>query len=312
MCAVVLFRDLSITPVREGTVAMPNQVMPVQGTMHNLRHVGALRKTIDHWRAQAQTIALVPTMGNLHAGHYALLKLAQRHASRVVVSIFVNPIQFGLNEDFDRYPRSLMQDQKGLAEAGCDLLFAPDVATMYPLGTSQRVNVHPSRLGQILEGVHRPGFFDGVATVVSKLFHLVQPDLAVFGQKDFQQFKVIEHLVQDLFWPVKLLMAPIQRAVDGLALSSRNQCLKPEERALAPKMYATLLHMREHITRQPSWSQVEKEALAALECAGFVPDYAVIRRAQDLCQPAPHQREGLVALIAARLGSTRLIDNLIL
>jgi len=279
--------------------------------MQTVQDAPALRAAIRNWRAQGQTVGLVPTMGNLHAGHHSLLKLAKARADRVVASVFVNPTQFGPNEDFDRYPRTLAQDQSGLAEIGCDLLFAPEVATMYPFGAQHGVTVHVPQITETLDGAHRPGHFDGVATVVSKLFNLVQPDIAVFGQKDFQQLKVIERMVRDLALPVKVMAAPTWRADDGLAMSSRNQYLSVAERALAPQIHATLLQMRELVAKGHAWRVVEQAATSKLERAGFMPDYAVIRRAEDLSEPADGEREGLVALIAARLGSTRLIDNLL-
>lgn len=279
--------------------------------MQTVQDAPALRAAVRNWRAQGQTVGLVPTMGNLHAGHHSLLKLAKARADRVVASVFVNPTQFGPNEDFERYPRTLAQDQTGLAEAGCDLLFAPEVATLYPYGAQHSVSVHVPQITETLDGAHRPGHFDGVATVVSKLFHLVQPDIAVFGQKDFQQLKVIERMVRDLSLPVKVMAGPTWRADDGLAMSSRNQYLSVAERALAPQIHATLLQMRELIAKGHAWRVVEQVATSKLERAGFVPDYAVIRRAEDLSEPANGERDGLVALIAARLGSTRLIDNLL-
>jgi pantoate--beta-alanine ligase len=278
--------------------------------MQTVQDLPALRAAIRGWRSQGQTVGLVPTMGNLHAGHYSLLKLARARADRVVASVFVNPTQFGPGEDFERYPRTLVQDQAGLAENGCDLLFAPEVATMYPFGPEQSVSIHVPQITDTLEGAHRPGHFDGVATVVCKLFNLVQPDLAVFGQKDFQQLKVIERMVRDLALPVKVVGAPIQRADDGLALSSRNQYLSTEERALAPQIHATLLQMRELVGKGHARRIVEEAAQSRLERAGFVPDYVAIRRADDLTEPDAGESSGLVALIAARLGTTRLIDNL--
>jgi pantoate--beta-alanine ligase len=278
--------------------------------MQTVQDVPALRAAIRGWRAQGQTVGLVPTMGNLHAGHHSLLKLARARADRVVASVFVNPTQFGPNEDFERYPRTLAQDQSGLAEHGCDLLFAPEVATMYPFGAQHGVSIHVPQITDTLEGAHRPGHFDGVATVVCKLFNLVQPDVAVFGQKDFQQLKVIERMVRDLSLPVKVVAAPTLRADDGLALSSRNQYLSAAERELAPQVHATLEQMRELVGKGHAWRVVEQAAASKLERAGFAPDYAVIRRATDLSEPADDEREGLIALVAARLGSTRLIDNL--
>ncbi|HKR76760.1 MAG TPA: pantoate--beta-alanine ligase [Rhodanobacter sp.] len=278
--------------------------------MQTVQDLPALRAAIRSWRSQGQTVGLVPTMGNLHAGHYSLLKLARARADRVVASVFVNPTQFGPSEDFERYPRTLAQDQAGLAEHDCDLLFAPEVATMYPFGAEQGVSIHVPGITDTLEGAHRPGHFDGVATVVCKLFNQVQPDIAVFGQKDFQQLKVIERMVSDLALPVKVIGAPTLRADDGLALSSRNQYLSDAERALAPLIQQTLQQMRELLDKGHARRIIEEAAQSKLERAGFVPDYAVVRRAEDLSEPADGEREGLVALIAARLGTTRLIDNL--
>jgi pantoate--beta-alanine ligase len=229
-----------------------------------------------------------------------------------VASVFVNPTQFGPGEDFERYPRTLVHDQAALADEGCDLLFAPEVATIYPYGAALSVNLRVPQVTAVLEGAHRPGHFDGVATVVCKLFNLVNPDLAVFGQKDFQQLKVIERMVRDLSLPVKVIAAPIVRDDDGLALSSRNQYLSAQERARAPLIHDTLLKMRELLGQGHAWRAVEQVAEAQLTRAGFVPDYAAIRRAGDLAEPDDGQRDGLVALIAARLGGTRLIDNLLL
>jgi len=278
--------------------------------MQTVQDAAALRAVIRGWRSQGQTVGFVPTMGNLHAGHHSLIKLARARTDRVVASVFVNPTQFGPNEDFDRYPRTLVQDQAGLAEQQCDLVFAPDVATMYPFGPASSVSVHVPQVTDTLEGAHRPGHFDGVATVVCKLFNLVQPDVAVFGQKDFQQLKVIERMVRDLALPVKVMGAPTLRADDGLALSSRNQYLSAAERELAPQIYAILRQMRELVGKGHAIKVVEQAAASKLARAGFDPDYTAIRRVEDLSEPADGEREGLVALIAARLGSTRLIDNL--
>ncbi|CAM5477433.1 pantoate--beta-alanine ligase [Rhodanobacter lindaniclasticus] len=280
--------------------------------MQTVQDAPALRAAIRGWRDKGQTVGFVPTMGNLHAGHQSLVRLARARADRVVASVFVNPTQFGPNEDFERYPRTLVHDQAALADEGCDLLFAPEVATIYPYGAEHSVSVQVPQITATLEGAHRPGHFDGVATVVCKLFNLVNPDLAVFGQKDFQQLKVIERMVRDLSLSVKVLAAPILRADDGLALSSRNQYLSTEERARAPLIHDTLLKMRELLEQGHPWHALEQVAGARLVRAGFVPDYAAIRRAEDLAEPEDGQRDGLIALIAARLGSTRLIDNLLL
>ncbi|MBB3228747.1 pantoate--beta-alanine ligase [Luteibacter sp. Sphag1AF] len=278
--------------------------------MQTVTDAAALRAAIRGWRTAGQTVGLVPTMGNLHAGHHSLLKLVRNRADRVVASVFVNPTQFGPGEDFERYPRTLAQDQAGLAEAGCDILFAPEVATLYPFGADSSVSIHVPRLTETLEGAHRPGHFDGVATVVAKLFNLVQPDLAVFGQKDFQQLRVIERMVRDLSLPIKVMAAPTLRDEDGLALSSRNQYLSAAERVRAPQIYATLTQMRELFAQGHAWQALEQAATARLQRAGFVPDYVAIRRAEDLGEPEADERTGLVALVAARLGTTRLIDNL--
>jgi pantoate--beta-alanine ligase len=279
--------------------------------MQTVQDAPALRAAIRGWRSKGQTVGFVPTMGNLHAGHQSLIKLARARNERVVASVFVNPTQFGPNEDFERYPRTLVQDQAALAEQDCDLLFAPDVATMYPFGHEQSVSVRVPQITDTLEGAHRPGHFDGMATVVCKLFNLVQPDVAVFGQKDFQQLKVVERMVRDLSLPVKVMAAPILRADDGLALSSRNQYLSVEERARAPLIHDTLQKMRELLDKGHPWQALEQAAAARLVRAGFVPDYVAIRRTEDLAEPEPGQREGLIALVAARMGSTRLIDNLL-
>jgi pantoate--beta-alanine ligase len=278
--------------------------------MQTVQDVSALRAAIRGWRSKGETVGFVPTMGNLHEGHQSLVKLARARTERVIASVFVNPTQFGPNEDFERYPRTLLQDQAALADQDCDLLFAPDVATIYPFGAEHSVSLRVPQITETLEGAHRPGHFDGVATVVCKLFNLVQPDIAVFGQKDFQQLKVIERMVRDLSLPVKVMAAPTLRADDGLALSSRNQYLSADERARAVLIHNTLVKMRELFLQGHAWQALEQVAGSRLARAGFAPDYAVIRRVEDLAEPAADQREGLIALIAARLGTTRLIDNL--
>ncbi|KQX99099.1 pantoate--beta-alanine ligase [Rhodanobacter sp. Root480] len=280
--------------------------------MQTVQDAAALRATIRGWRSQGQTVGFVPTMGNLHAGHQSLIRLARARADKVVASVFVNPTQFGPNEDFERYPRTLAQDSAALTEQECDLLFAPEVATLYPFGPASTVLLRVPEITTMLEGAHRPGHFDGMATVVCKLFNLVQPDLAVFGQKDFQQLRVIERMVRDLSLPIKVVSAPILRADDGLALSSRNQYLSPEERSRAPYIHSTLLQMRELLDAGHAWQAVEQAAHARLVRAGFAPDYVVIRDVENLAEPSGQAGERLVALVAARLGSTRLIDNLLL
>lgn len=252
--------------------------------------------------------AFVPTMGNLHAGHVSLVHAARARADRVVASIFVNPTQFGPNEDFQRYPRTPGEDAAKLAEAGCDLLWAPDVATMYPLGVANAVQVRVPGITDVLEGAHRPGHFDGVATVVARLLLQVQPDVAVFGRKDYQQLAVIRHLVADLAFPVEIVAGDTVRAADDLALSSRNQYLDAKARALAPRIHAALLGMVDAVRADAGVAQAEAGATAQLEAAGFTVDYMAVRR-RDL-QPAGPDDRALVALAAARLGSTRLIDNI--
>ncbi|RMX06100.1 pantoate--beta-alanine ligase [Allofranklinella schreckenbergeri] len=277
--------------------------------MNTLNNLDALRSQLRQWRQAGQRIALVPTMGNLHAGHYSLIELARQHADRVVASIFVNPTQFGPGEDFERYPRTPEADAAGLAAAGCDLLWLPPLEAMYPLGLAQAVNIRVPGITELLDGAHRPGHFDGVATVVTRLFNQVQPDVAVFGRKDYQQLAVIRHLVQDLAFPIAIVPAPIRREADGLAMSSRNQYLNPAERAKAPLIHQTLQTMRAQLLQGAALAEVQDAALAALRAAGFAPDYAVVLTPQ-FTPPAPHTNGPRVALIAARLGSTRLIDNL--
>lgn len=277
--------------------------------MDSVNRVGDLRARIAQWRSQGKRIGFVPTMGNLHAGHFSLIKIARQNADRVVASVFVNPTQFGPNEDFASYPRTLPDDQRGLEAAECDLLFAPSVDEMYPFGAASTVRVDVPGVSETLDGAARPGHFTGVATVVTKLFNLVQPDVAVFGQKDYQQLLVIRRLVADLCVPIEIIGAPTLREANGLAMSSRNQYLTSEERERAAIIHRTLNAMRDQMQNGSAISVVENSALHALTSAGLKPDYAVIRRADDLSDPNPGERR-LVALIAARLGRARLIDNL--
>jgi len=272
--------------------------------------VADLRRALHAWRLHEQRVAFVPTMGNLHDGHFSLVTLARQHADRVVVSSFVNPTQFGPNEDYSRYPRTPEQDRAGLIAAGCDLLFFPQVAEMYPYGIDACVRIHVPGVTDELDGEWRPGHFDGVATVVTRLFNAVQPDAVVLGSKDFQQLQTIRYLVRDLAMPIEIVAAPTRREADGLAMSSRNQYLSIEERARAPLIHRTLLQMQQGVAAGTDLVQVEIEALAALQAAGYEVDYIELRRALDLKRPAADERRGLVALAAARLGTTRLIDNL--
>jgi pantoate--beta-alanine ligase len=268
-----------------------------------------LRAQISAWRREGARIALVPTLGNLHNGHFSLITLARQHADRVVASVFVNPTQFGPREDFASYPRTLAQDQAGLAAHGCDLVFAPAVEEVYPFGIAQSVRVEVPVVSEPLEGALRPGHFAGVATVVTKLFNIVQPDSAVFGRKDYQQLLVIKRLVRDLRLPIAIIDAPTQREPSGLAMSSRNQYLSAEERERAAAIYRTLCAMRDALHAGQDIASIEAQARHQLETVGLVPDYAVLRRADDLLEAAD-ARGGLVGLIAARLGRARLIDNM--
>lgn len=270
-----------------------------------------LRRTLGGYRAAGERIALVPTMGNLHAGHFALVDRARSLAERVVVSVFVNPTQFGPNEDFARYPRSLDADAAGLLAHGCDLLFVPAAETLYPYGSANTVTVQVPGLSDQLCGASRPGHFTGVATVVTKLFNAVQPDLAIFGQKDYQQLLLVRRLVTDLCLPIEIVMAPTVREADGLALSSRNQYLNPAQRRQAPALYRCLQTMGERVAAGQPPAVVEAAAMAELSAQGFVVDYAALRQAEDLAQPGAGRDQALVGLLAARLGATRLIDNLL-
>ena len=268
-----------------------------------------LRGRVARWKRDGLRVGFVPTMGNLHAGHFSLVKLARARADRVVASVFVNPTQFGPNEDFARYPRTPEQDAGGLAEAGCDLLWMPSVQTMYPCGADGAVQMRVPGIANVLEGAHRPGHFDGVATVVARLFNQVQPDVAAFGRKDYQQLAVIRYLVRELAFPIDLLAGETMREADGLAMSSRNQYLDASARAIAPEIHRTLQAMREAVWAGMPVQQVESDASARLRAHGFEVDYAAVRR-DDLAEPGGTASGALVALVAARIGGTRLIDNL--
>ena len=272
---------------------------------------GELRQQIADWKQAGDHVALVPTMGNLHEGHMALIKLAREHAERVVASIFVNPTQFGEGEDFASYPRSIEVDKRKLKRAKTDLLFAPEVETIYPFGTDTAASVTLPVLTDELCGDFRPGHFDGVTSVVARLFGLVQPNVAVFGEKDYQQLVVIRRLVADLGLPIQVVAAPTHREEDGLAMSSRNQYLSDDERAIAPALYATLQDVAQALASgSEEYVALEEDALAALRQAGFEPDYVSIRRAETLDAPDRDSDE-LVVLAAATLGNARLIDNVV-
>lgn len=276
--------------------------------MQLIHTVAALRESL----AVEPRPAFVPTMGNLHEGHLELVREAARHGLPVVVSVFVNRLQFLPHEDFDQYPRTLARDSELLRSAGATHVFAPDEAELYPELQTYKVSPPPA-LADILEGEFRPGFFTGVCTVVMKLFQCVQPALAVFGQKDYQQLQVVRGMVRQFALPLTVIGLPTTRAADGLALSSRNGYLSAEERARAPQLRATLQRLAlEARTPQPL-AQGEAAARVALTAAGWAPDYLTVRRRSDLLPPTDAERLGgtpLVALGAARLGRTRLIDNL--
>lgn len=277
--------------------------------MDSVGQLSDLRTQVHTWRAAGERVGLVPTMGNLHAGHITLVREALRLAPRVVVSIFVNPLQFGPTEDLAAYPRTPGQDQDRLAAAGCHLLFAPTVATMYPDGQETQTRVEVPGISDILCGASRPGHFVGVATVVCKLFNMVQPDLALFGEKDFQQLLVIRRMVTDLAIPVEVIGVPTVREPDGLAMSSRNGYLSAGERAQAPGLYRALGAAARQLVAGRPVPEVEAGAADTIRGAGLRPDYVSVRRATDLGEPVATDRE-LVILAAAWLGRTRLIDNL--
>ena len=276
-------------------------MLPIVETISELRKIRAL------WHDQS--IAFVPTMGNLHAGHLSLIQYARTLASRVVVSIFVNPLQFGPTEDYATYPRTLDLDTQKLTQAGVDLLFAPSAQVIYPRGQVGMTMVTVPGLHDILCGVARPSHFTGVATVVTLLFHIVQPQAALFGEKDYQQLLIIRKLVSDLCLPIQVVSYPTVRENDGLAMSSRNGYLSPEEREQAPLLYRTLLQVRASLmTGVTDYQRLEENGHQTLQAAGFVPEYCTIRRAEDLTLPQVGDRQ-LIVLAAARMGRTRLIDN---
>jgi pantoate--beta-alanine ligase len=277
--------------------------------METVTTIAAVRERVRGWRREGRRLAFVPTMGNLHAGHVSLIEAARRRGERFVASIFVNPMQFGPNEDFAHYPRTPQQDARMLAGAGCSLMFMPEVHEIYPHGAERATRVEVPGLSRILDGEFRPGHFEGVSTVVAKLFHIVEPDVAVFGEKDFQQLTIIRRMVAELCMPVEIVAAPTVREADGLAMSSRNQYLTADERALAPQIYATLQAAAKRVRAgDADFASIERSGVQALESAGFRLDYFSVRQAADLAAPAPAARE-LVVLTAARLGRARLIDN---
>ena len=269
----------------------------------------ALRALLAPLRAAGKSIALVPTMGNLHAGHISLVEKAGQSADIVVTSLFVNPTQFGANEDLDTYPRTLQADKEKLKKAGNQFLFAPTIEEMYPNGLTQSI-VHVPGCTDGLCGGKRPGHFDGVSTIVTKLFHIVQPDTAVFGKKDYQQLCTIKKMVTDLCFPIKIIGVETSREADSLAMSSRNGYLSDKERAKAPALYAVLLQIKTALLAgNRNYESLIKEGVQQIEKKGFVSDYLEIRNASTL-QPAEQKNKELVVLVAAFLGNTRLIDNI--
>ena len=277
--------------------------------METVTTIAAVRERVRAWQSAGQRVAFVPTMGNLHAGHVSLIELARQRGDRFVASIFVNPMQFGPNEDFAHYPRTPREDERMLAAAGCDLMFMPEVTEIYPQGSERGTRVEVPGLSRLLDGEYRPGHFEGVSTVVAKLFHIVQPQVAVFGEKDFQQLTIIRRMVADLCMPVQIVAAPTVRDADGLALSSRNQYLTAGERAQAPAIYATLQAAARRLGGGADFTSIERDGVRALEAAGLRPDYFAVRQSADLA-PANLSARELVVLCAVRFSKARLIDNI--
>jgi len=268
-----------------------------------------LRDRVNEWRRNSERVAFVPTMGNLHAGHGSLVKEARKRAQRVVVSVFVNPLQFGPNEDYGSYPRTPEEDRQLLEQLGVDVLFVPEVEDMYPHGQATTSRVQVPELDSILCGAFRPGHFTGVATIVTKLLNLVQPDLALFGEKDFQQLMIIRRATDDLCMPIEIVGVATTREQDGLAMSSRNRYLSSQDRAVAPRIFAELDNTRRQIeSGSGNFEALERAGFEALKSVGFKPDYYSIRDASSLLTPSPQSRE-VVILAAARIGRARLIDN---
>ena len=270
-----------------------------------------LHEQLTDWRHHDDHIALVPTLGNLHAGHIKLVELAREHAERVVVSVYVNPTQFGEDEDFEDYPRTLERDTRRLKQIGADVLFVPDDETVYPYGHDCATVVSVPGLTENFCGASRPGHFDGVTTVVARLFALVQPDVAVFGQKDYQQQLIIRFMTEDLSLPIRIITAETVREDDGLAMSSRNQYLTEKERTVAPLLHEALSELGAALQNgKRDFEDLEKIAIGRLEKAGFGIDYVAVRRAQNLAPP-DRDCDELVVIAAVHLGEARLIDNIV-
>lgn len=277
------------------------------------QNITQLRTLLNEWRNNKEAIAFVPTMGNLHEGHLSLVEIAQQKASRVVVSIYVNPLQFSPGEDFASYPRTLEEDLKKLQDTGVDLVFTPNTQMIYPNGELQSTFVEVPVLSHIIEGECRPGFFKGVATVVLKLFNMVQPDYAVFGEKDFQQLLIIRQMVKDLNLPVEIIGAVTRREADGLAMSSRNNYLGSSNREKSRLLSATLIDFRYQIEQGVEIELAEKNCVKMLENHGFMVDYVTLRETARLDKVSGSDivaNKELIILAAAKLGATRLIDNI--
>ena len=269
-----------------------------------------LQNALHKHRQANKKIAVVPTMGNLHEGHLALVKTAQQHADIVVVTLFVNPTQFGANEDLDSYPRTFQDDCDKLDALNTSILFAPNIDEMYPLGGDQTTHVHVPNMTQVLCGASRPGHFDGVTTIVSKLFNITRADIAIFGEKDYQQLAVIRRMVNDLNIPIKIIGKPIVREPDGLAMSSRNGYLSEKERRIAPRLHQLLQAIKQEIIEgNHDLKSLESQSITDLIEAGFKPDYLQIYQRNEL-RPATENDKEIIILAAAFLGSTRLIDNI--
>lgn len=280
--------------------------------MNTVESIKDLRAQVKAWRMEGLTIAFVPTMGNLHEGHLALVHAAHRHADKVIASIFVNPMQFGLSEDIDNYPRTLNQDKASLTKVNTDLLFTPTADIIYPKGVGENSYVEVPNISDLYCGASRPGHFRGVATVVCKLFNLVQPDVACFGSKDYQQLQVIQTMVEDLSMPVEIIPVEIIREESGLAMSSRNGYLTPDELAIAPALYQTLQWLNTELRKshQPrDYAALIMQASEKIDNAGLKTDYINLCNAKTLAPATPND-QNIVILAAAYLGKARLIDNM--
>ena len=278
--------------------------------MDQANSISELRQYVQHWKDHKQSIAFIPTMGNLHQGHMSLIEKGQSLCDRSICSIFVNPMQFGPNEDFNHYPRTLDQDIALLESVGCDLVYMPTASELYPQGLENISQIIVTDLTETYEGAHRPGHFTGVATIVAKLFNIVKPDVSVFGKKDYQQYCVIKKMTQDLNLDVDIIGQETSREPSGLATSSRNQYLSEEQKSQAGLIYATLQDASDKILKGgKNFALVEKQAIDRLNQAGFDTDYFNVCNA-DTLQPATTEDRKLVILVTTRLGDTRLLDNI--